>query len=536
MRTLAGVVDFLVDEPVLLLFLVVGIGAGLGAIRVKGIAIGPAAALFVGLAFGALDDRLSELGALSIFRELGLVLFTYTIGLASGPAFFAAVRRGAAWTLVAVVGLVAVLGGIAGAVSAAFGFTAAQRAGLFAGSTTNTPALQAAAEAVTDGDPVVAYSLAYPVAVAAMLVVLTLFLDRRLTLPAAIDPPPPPPRIERLVNWTVSIRTPGLPSLGELRERHAGLGFSRIGHGDAVSVANDEHMPEPGDRLVVVGPPAVVAEFCASVGERSDEHLPLDRSALDFRRILVSNRRLAGKRLAEIDLEGRFGVSVTRLRRGDDDLVATPELAVQLGDRVRVVGAADALARVAKVLGDSERRLSEFDAVGLALGIAAGLALGAIPVPLPGGGELTLGAGGGPLVVGLVLGVTSRVGPVTFQLPFGANLVLRQLGVLVFLAAAGIGSGSTFAESAGTGTGLQIIGAAAIVAGLFALLVPLALQAIVRLDVIKATGTFAGVETQPAALAYALERTNGDDRVNQAYALAFPVAMIAKIVVVQFLV
>jgi putative transport protein len=341
------VVDFFVDEPVLLLFLVVGLGAGLGAVRIKGVAIGPAAALFVGLGFGALDDRLSDLGALSIFRELGLVLFTYTVGLASGPTFFAAIRRGAGWTLAGVVGLVAVLGGITAATAAAFGFTPAERAGLFAGSTTNTPALQAAAESVTEGDPVVAYSLAYPVAVAAMLVVLTLFLDRRLTLPASIDPPPPPPRVERLVNWTVTVSTPGLPTLGELRERHPGIGFSRIGHGDMVSVAESGHLPEPGDRVVVLGPPEAVAAFCLAVGERSDEHLPLDRAALDFRRILVSNRRLAGRHLAEIDLEGRFGVSVTRLRRGDDDLVATPDLALQLGDRVRVVGTADALTRVA---------------------------------------------------------------------------------------------------------------------------------------------------------------------------------------------
>ncbi len=531
-----AVIDFLRDAPILLAFLVVGIGAGIGTIRIRGISIGPAAALFVGLAFGALDESLSTAEGLAILRELGLVLFTYTVGLAAGPTFFAGLRRGGLGTVALTVALVGVLAGIVSAVAAAFGFTAAERAGLFAGSATNTPSLQAAVEAVGEGDPVVAYSLAYPAAVASMLLVMTLLIGRRLRLPPALEPPPPPPRAADLVNWTITVTAPRLPSLGELRDRYGQIGFSRIGHDGAVSIAVDGHIPVPGDSLVVVGPPDEVERFCTDVGERSDRHLPLDRSTLDFRRIVVSNRRLAGTRLGELDLPGRFGVSATRVRRGDDDLVAADDTFLALGDRVRVVGPADAIGRVAGLLGDSERGLSEVDAAGFAIGIAAGLALGALSVPLPGGGELALGAGGGPLIVGLILGVMSRVGPITFQLPHGANLVLRQIGVLVFLAAAGLGSGATFADAVGTGTGLQLMAGGALSAMVFALLVPLAIQLVLRKDHVATAGLFAGVETQPAALAYAVERTGGDERVNLAYALAFPTAMIAKIVIVQFLV
>lgn len=529
-------IDFLRDAPILLAFLVVGIGAGIGTIRIRGISIGPAAALFVGLAFGAVDESLSTAEGLAILRELGLVLFTYTVGLAAGPTFFAGLRRGGLGTVALTVALVGVLAGIVSAVAAAFGFTAAERAGLFAGSATNTPSLQAAVEAVGEGDPVVAYSLAYPAAVASMLLVMTLLIGRRLRLPPALEPPPPPPRAADLVNWTITVTAPRLPSLGELRDRYGQIGFSRIGHDGAVSIAVDGHIPVPGDSLVVVGPPDEVERFCTDVGERSDRHLPLDRSTLDFRRIVVSNRRLAGTRLGELDLPGRFGVSATRVRRGDDDLVAADDTFLALGDRVRVVGPADAIGRVAGLLGDSERGLSEVDAAGFAIGIAAGLALGALSVPLPGGGELALGAGGGPLIVGLILGVMSRVGPITFQLPHGANLVLRQIGVLVFLAAAGLGSGATFADAVGTGTGLQLMAGGALSAMVFALLVPLAIQLVLRKDHVATAGLFAGVETQPAALAYAVERTGGDERVNLAYALAFPTAMIAKIVIVQFLV
>ena len=529
-------IDFLRDAPILLAFLVVGIGAGIGAIRIRGVSVGPAAALFVGLAVGAIDDSLSGAEGLAILRELGLVLFTYTVGLAAGPTFFAGLRRGGISTVAVTVALVAILAGIVSVVAAAFGFTAAERAGLFAGSATNTPSLQAAVEAVGEGDPVVAYSLAYPAAVASMLLVLTLLIGRRLRLPPALEPPPPPPKAADLVNWTVTVTSSALPRLGELRDRYDQIGFSRIGHDGVVSIATDDHIPVCGDSLVVVGPPDAVERFCGDVGERSDRHLPLDRATLDFRRIVVSNRRLAGKRLGELDLPGRFGVSATRVRRGDDDLVASDDTVVALGDRVRVVGPADAIGRVAGLLGDSERGLSEVDASGFAIGIAAGLALGAIDVPLPGGGELSLGAGGGPLIVGLVLGVISRVGPITFQLPHGANLVLRQIGVLVFLAAAGLGSGATFAEAVGTGTGLKLMAGGAISALVFALLVPLVIEVVLRKDHVATAGLFAGVETQPAALSYAVERTGGDERVNLAYALAFPTAMIAKIVIVQFIV
>ena len=186
-------VDFLADDPILLAFLVVGIGAAIGSIRIRGISIGPAAALFVGLAVGAVDESLSGAGGLTILRELGLVLFTYTIGLAAGPTFFAGLRRGGIGTVAVTFALVGVLAGIVSAVAAGFGFTAAERAGLFAGSATNTPSLQAAVEAVNEGDPVVAYSLAYPAAVVSMLLVLTLLIGRRLRLPTSLEPPPPPP-------------------------------------------------------------------------------------------------------------------------------------------------------------------------------------------------------------------------------------------------------------------------------------------------------------------------------------------------------
>ena len=529
-------VDFLADDSILLVFLVVGFGAGLGAVRVKGVSLGPAAALFVGLAVGAVDETLSGAEGLVLLRELGLVLFTYTVGLASGPTFFAGFRRGGAQAIALTAALIVGLAGLCSLAAEALDLSAADRAGLFAGSATNTPALQAASDAVSSGDPVVAYSIVYPAAVVEMLVILALLLGRRLPLPERLEPPAPPPRAERIVNWTVHVTRDSMPVLAELRAQYPGIGFSRIEHDGVVQVATGEHRPAAGDRIVVVGPESTVASFCRDVGDRSDQHLPLDRTALDFRRIVVSDRRLAGRRLADLDLGPRFGATATRVRRGDDDLVAHDGFVLQLGDRVRVVGPAERLGAVARVFGDSERRLAEVDAFGFALGIAAGLAVGAVSVPLPGGTDVELGAGGGPLVVGLALGVVSRTGPITWQIPHGANLVLRQLGILMFLACAGLGSGTTFADAIGTRRGLELAIAGAVVAGLFAGLVPLATELVLRRDLVASAGMLAGIETQPAALAFASERSEGDERISVAYALVFPAAMITKIIAVQFLV
>jgi putative transport protein len=528
--------DFLLDDAVLLVFAVVALGAATGSIRVRGISLGPAAALFIGLLVGALDDRVSTTPGLGTLRELGLALFTYTVGLASGPTFLAGLRRGGVLALAVTAAMIALMAGLCAGVAALLDLSGASRAGLFAGSTTNTPALQSAARAATDGDPVVAYSLAYPTAIAAMLILITLLLGRKLPVPARLEPPAPPPHGEPLVNWTVEIVDATPEPMGELRARYPGIRFSRIEHDGIVSIATTSHRLQGGDRVVVIGAKDAVEAFCADVGRRSDRHLPLDRSTFDFRRILVSDRHLAGVRLVDLDLPGRFGVVATRLRRGDDDLLVDDDTVLQLGDRLRVVGPGAALGKVASALGDSERELAEVDAVGFALGVALGLALGAVTLPLPGRGNLELGPGGGPLAIGLVLGALSRTGPITWQLPRATNLVLRQLGILAFLACAGLGSGTTFADALGTRTGLELLGAGALVSSVFAALLALVLQLILRHDVVDTAGMFAGIETQPAALALAADRTNGDERVNAAYALVFPIAMIAKIIAVQFLV
>ena len=530
------------SDPLLSLFLVVALGAALARVRIKGVGLGPAAALFAGLAVSAIEPDLADLPA--IIPLFGLALFIYTIGLASGPAFFGGLRQDGFKVSVAVIVLLGAIGLVVAGASALFDFDDGARAGLFAGSQTNTPALSAALEQlapeIREGevtDPVVGYSLAYPLGVLSMIAAAGMSL-RRLQHPSRRDARSAPTvaRSRDVTSATVIVTRSDLPDLGELRtwegER---LTFSRVEHDGEVDLATNDVRLAPGDLCTVIGDPEVVDRFVDWAGHRSERHLALDRRKLDFRRISVSRRELAGARLREVDLEGRFGAMATRVRRGDADLVVDRDFVLRLGDRVRVVGPAEKMGDVAEALGDSDRGLSEVDPLGFATGLAIGLLLAQVAIPLPGGGEVELGVGGGPLIAALVLGTMSRTGPFTWQIPHAANLTIRQLGLLLFLGGVGIRSGATFADAVGTSVGLQLAVAGVLVTVATAAMTTIMVRVLGR-DPVDGAGMIAGIQTQPAVLAFAAERAEGDERVDAGYALVFPLAMILKLIIVQLLI
>jgi hypothetical protein len=194
----------------------------------------------------------------------------------------------------------------------------------------------------------------------------------------------------------------------------------------------------------VVGPLEEVMDVAGELGRVAAHPIEFDHRAVDVRRVVVSSRRVAGVAIDSLGLDERFGATITRIRRGDVDLVAEPEMQLELGDRVRVVCARERMPDVSRFLGDSYRALGEIDVLSFGFGIAAGLALGAIALPLPGGGSFELGSAGGPLVVGLALGAIGRTGPMVWQLPYTASLTLRQFGTVIFLAGIGLRAGGTF--------------------------------------------------------------------------------------------
>ena len=520
------VLDVLATSPLLTIFVVVALGTLVGAIPLGPIRFGPAGALFVGLAVGAADARLGE--GLGLVQTLGLALFVYTVGLAAGNTFFRDLRRqlplmgvGIAAAIVGAV-TVAVLGG-------ALGMSGALSAGAFSGALTSTPALAAAATASGSGEPAVGYALSYPIGVTVAILLVGATVHRRWA--ARRDPVPAAGVGLEAVTVEVTTTTtltevPGFAA-GEVRMSYlATEGRVRV-------VAPDERL-QPGDRVVVVGPGGPVTAAVLHLGRRVEEHLADDRTQVDHRRFVVSDRRVAGRTVAEIDLPGRFDGVITRVRRGDLDLLARDDLTLELGDRVLAVVPRERLDEASALFGDSERRVSEIDAVPVGLGMALGLLLGLITLPLPGGVQLALGAAAGPLLVGMVLGRVERTGPLVWGLPHAANLTIRQLGLLFFLATVGLGSGQAFAAQAFTATGLRVVLVAGVVSAVTCAVLLLGARA-VGVSAPRAAGALSGLIGQPAILAYASSRVV-DERVEAGYAALFALGIIVKILAVQVLV
>ncbi len=290
----------------------------------------------------------------------------------------------------------------------------------------------------------------------------------------------------------------------------------------------------PGDEVTIVGAPEDLETALAQIGERSTSHLEFDRSRLDFRRIFVSNADAAGKPLRELRLLERYGSLITRVRRGDTDLLPTGGMRLELGDRVRVITRRDRLDEVSAFFGDSYRALSEIDIMTFGLGIALGLLVGLVPIPLPGGLTFKLGFAGGPLLVALVLSALQRTGPVVWQLPYSANLTLRQIGLILFLAGIGTRSGYAFASTLAGGGGLGMFLSGTAITCLSALLTLTVGYKLLRIPMSLLIGMLSGQQTQPAVLGFAGEQT-GNDLPNIGYATVFPLATIVKILLAQVL-
>jgi putative transport protein len=519
------VVDLLADNPLLLLFVVAACGWLLGKVRVAGFELGVAAVLFVGIAFGAISPRLQIPEPL---WTLGLVLFVYTVGLATGPGFVSSFRRRGLGANAGV--LLAIAGAALAAVAAesVLGLTAEAAAGVFTGGVTNTPALAAVLEYLGPGstEPVVGYSLAYPLGVLLPLLAVFLLLGRRKG-----------PQVRpRLVARTVSVETEGLPTFDELRDLQHGVTFGRVRRGGETILADTAEAPEPGDLVSVVGTPDRVEAVTEALGSESPEHIELERRVLDVHRVLVSSRAVAGRTVGALDLPHRLGATVTRVRRGDIDLVAEPDTVLELGDRVRVVAPRERLEEVGRFFGDSYRRIGEVDVLTLSLGVAAGLLLGLVPLPLPGGGSFELGFAGGPLLVALALGAIGRTGPLVWQLPYTANLTLRQLGTILFLAGVGVRSGQAFGSTIASAEALRLVAAGAAVTAACLGVTVLVATRLLRVPPATIAGIVAGTQTQPAVLAYASGQVADDREVSLGYATVYPLAMVAKIVIAQLIV
>jgi len=540
-------IKLLADNPLLLLFIVAAVGYPLGRIRIMGNSLGVAAVLFAGLAVGAVDPGLK---LPEIIYVLGLVLFVYTVGLSSGADFIASLRQEGFRTNLLVISILVLATVLAAATHLLFGFRGTMAAGIFAGSLTNTPALAAALETIKGmseahlhsrlvSEPVVGYSIAYPMGVVGSLLAISIFQKiwrvdyaaeaRELKKYGACG--------EQLQNMTIKVTNPesGEAVIDELSNRYGwGVVFGRFKHNGKVNVATGETRLQPGDLVVAVGEAEELATVCGFLGEKNEKSLPDDRSEFYYRRIFVSNQDAVGIPLKELNIGKSFGAVVTRVRRGDTDFLPTPEMVLELGDRVRVLANRGRMGAVTKFFGDSYHAVSEVDILTFGLGLAMGLLLGIVPFPLPGGITLKLGFAGGPLIVALVLGAVERTGPMVWRLPYSANQTLRQIGLTMFLAGIGTRAGYGFVSTLAKGDGLLVFTVGAAITATCAVLTLWVGHRLLKIPMSILTGILAGLMTQPAVLGFSQEQTR-NNLPTIGYAAVYPVATITKILCAQLL-
>ncbi|MFD6426992.1 aspartate:alanine exchanger family transporter [Streptomyces sp. NPDC060198] len=526
----ARVWQFFADNPWVTVFSVITVGALLGMVRFGPVRLGAAGVLFVGLLVGALDKDIADALPAGV-SALGLALYVYTVGLESGPAFFRELRGQLAVMAGAIVALV-VTAVVVGALGhGALGISGPFLAGGFAGIGTTTPGLAAAQAASEDpAQPAVGYAIGYPFAVViTILFIAALATRRRWTarrdpgsgLPAAL--------VTRTVHVTREIAWADVPGVAE----HRVLASEYRAVGAAPRVALQLDRLHPGDLVEVVGGEEDVVAATARLGELAAAHLLDDRSTVDYRRVLLTNPDLAGHTVAELGLADTYGAAVSRVRRGDFDMLAHDGLVLQLDDRLRVVMPRERSAEVTRFLGDTEAKVSEVSAVSLGLGLALGFLIG-IPSLTLGGTALALGTGAGPLVMGMVLGWLRRTGPLVWTLPTRANLTLRQIGLLLFLAIVGLSSGYSFRENAFSMFGLKLLAVLVVGAVVSYALMVLVAKALGQSRE-RTMGLLSGYVGNPAILAYTNSRVS-DSRVNSGYSTLFALSILVKIVCVQLLV
>jgi putative transport protein len=389
--------------------------------------------------------------------------------------------------------------------------------------------------------PALAYAVTYPTAIAGMIGTLLLLkqIFRIDPVQEAIEFARKNQRkTEAIERRTLVVTNPNLEGVrvdaipGRVE---TGVTISRVLHGNEVRTATDATVLHRDDRIAAVGTSAGLDQFERVIGTRSDEDLVLAESNITLRRVVVTDRAVLGKTVGELDLDDRFGVAVTRITRADIEMSAVPGLRLQFGDVVQIVGRNVDLDKAAVALGNSLKELNETHFIPFFIGIVLGVALGTMPIMIPGlPHPVRLGLAGGPLIVALILGRVGRIRRQVWHMPVNTNLAFREFGIALFFAAVGLGAGAKFFSTVFTATGLQWL-----LAGACVTILPLALiggiaRGVWKMNFIDLSGMLAGSMTDPPALAFASNIARSDAPA-VAYATVYPLTTLLRILSAQVL-
>ena len=527
-------------------------GMAIGSLKVRGVGLGTAGVLFAGILTGYFGKPVDH-ATLEFVKEFGLVLFVFTIGLQLGPGFLAALRQ-QGLVLNALAATIVVLGALTAPIlGRLMGIDPAAVLGLLSGATTNTPSLGAVQQALTalpdvspdrQDLPALAYAVSYPVAIAGIigsLLALKAFFRIDPIKEAEVFATEQRSDADPLERRCLIVENPNLEGVAvEAIPSHleTAVTISRIRRGGETEVrlATGDTILKNDDRIVAVGTRPMLDRFQQVVGRRSDEDLLQAPGNVTSLGVVVTSRRVLGKTVKELGLEQSLGVVITRVTRADLEMTAVPNLRLHFGDVVQVVGDQGSIQRAAVFLGNSLKALNETHFIPLFIGIALGIALGTMPIALPGLPQpLRLGLAGGALIVALVLGRVGRIGRLVWHMPANVNLAFREFGIALFFAAVGLMAGAKFFSTVFSPTG-----ALWLLAGLVITIPPLLAVGIfariaLKMNFVALSGLVAGSMTDPPALAFASNISRSDAPM-VSYATVYPLTMVLRILSAQILV
>ena len=535
-------------QAVIIISLVSALGLYLGRIKIFGISLGITFVFFAGIFAGHLGIVVNK-DMLYFAQSFGLILFVYALGLQVGPGFFSSLKKGG--VAMNMMGLGVILLGLIMTVSLHWvtGVSLSNMVGLLCGAVTNTPALGAAQQALLQIDPAntkgvtdmaLACAVAYPLGVVgvilAIIILRALFADKKQK-----DLKEQRDTTTYVAEFHVSnpaIYEKSIKDVMKLTDKH--FVISRVWRNGKVSIPTSDTLLHEHDHLLIISVKSDVENIKVLFGEQENvdwNKADIDWNAIDSqlisRRIAVTRNRVNGVKLGSLRLRNLYGINITRVNRAGIDLLASPDLRLQIGDRLTIVGEANSVNTVGKILGDEIKRLNNPNLLAVFIGISLGMLLGALPITLPGmSTPVKLGIAGGPIIVGILMGAFGPRFHLTTYTTMSANLMLRQLGIIIYLAGLGIASGVHFFETVFRAEGLLWIGLGFLLTIVPVLIVGFISSQFFKLDYAHNVGMLCGSMANPMALSYANTTVDGDEP-SVSYATVYPLSMFIRVISAQ---
>ncbi len=536
-----------------LLALVAVVGLWIGNIKIRGVGLGIGGVLFGGIIVGHFVEQAGvglNSHMLHFIQEFGLILFVYTIGIQVGPGFFSSLRvSGLRLNLFAI--LIVVLGGVVTAIlHKLFDIPLPVVLGIFSGAVTNTPALGAGQQILADlGTPSgivdlmgMSYAMAYPFGICGIL--LTMWFIRmvfRINVDNEAAQHDASNGFSHTQLHTINIRVEN-PNLNMLAIQDVPILnsdtiiCSRLKREDVLMVPSPNTVVQIGDLLHLVGRESDLHNAQLVIGKEVDTSLSTHGTELRVERVVVTNEKVFGKKIRDLQFKQRYDVVISRLNRAGVELVASSNASLQFGDILNLVGRPASIDAVAAEVGNAKQKLQQVQMLPVFIGIGLGVLLGSVPLFIPGfPAALRLGLAGGPLIMALILGRIGTIGKLYWFMPPSANLALRELGIVLFLSVVGLKSGGDFVDTLLAGSGVSWIAYGAVITAVPLITVGILARIFTRMNYLTLCGMLAGSMTDPPALAFAnnLHATSGAAALS--YATVYPLVMFLRIITPQLL-